>query len=579
MSIAENATPGRKHAHLVARSLNGIAKRVRVLELPDVNGKAVKDTYDFFAAGGDVCQLQDLVDAAPDWTPIAERLQQTPLGHVKSANSESVGDSRPKVRLPGDDYLLSETANEMGAILAPRDIFSRGEVVFKINDRRDGLAPMMPETFRTWVEDHLIGWRYRKIGDNESVPVDRTLTKTEADGILASPQFNKHLRPIERLNPIRMPVMRHDGRIELLQPGYDRETKSFTFDAVQIDAGMQVDAAKQILDTLFCEFAFADADRSKAVAIAAMLTVFAVGVLPLKSLRPVFIFVANAEGAGKTLLVKIATVPVLGYTPTGTKPKDEDEMRKVLLAAVMEARQVIFFDNVKGHLQSAALEGFVTSQDFEGRILGLSKSFRGQNSATVFVTGNSCTVSPDMRRRSLFSEVFLEVERAEDRVFRNNLEVPMLLEKRSEILSALWALIQDWDKAGKPGPSRGNSSFSDWANIIGGIVQHAGYGCPLESPQIESAADTDGTDMRGLVKAIAAGAKLRVATFNELTDAARSEGLFIRIIPEDGDLDHKAKASFGAMLRRYDRRLIGGYRFTLIGKGRNRRFQVEEVKP
>jgi 5S rRNA maturation endonuclease (ribonuclease M5) len=58
---------GREHADLVAGRLQGITKRLRVLELPDVNGKRVKDVYDFFAAGGDVGQLQDLVDAAPEW--------------------------------------------------------------------------------------------------------------------------------------------------------------------------------------------------------------------------------------------------------------------------------------------------------------------------------------------------------------------------------------------------------------------------------------------------------------------------------------------------------------------------------
>jgi hypothetical protein len=308
-----------------------------------------------------------------------------------------------------------------------------------------------------------------------------------------------------------------------------------------------------------------------------MLSVFGRGLLPPKSLRPCFIFLANAEGAGKTLLVKCATVPVLGYAPAGTKPKDEDEMRKALLAAVLEARPVIFFDNAKKHITSEALEGFLSSQDYAGRILGQTKTFRGENNAVVFITGNGCTVSPDMRRRSLFCELFLEVERAEDRVFQNNLEVPMLLERRTEILTALWALIRDWDKDMRPKPSRSNSSFPDWSEIIGGIVEHAGYGCPLETPQIEAAADQDGTDMRALVKAIANGAKLKAVQFEEVVDLARAGGLFEWCIPPDGDLEPRPKATFARLLKGYDRRLIGGYRLTLLDKGRNRRFQVEAI--
>jgi len=490
-------------------------------------------------------------------------------------------DTRPKVQLPGDNYLLSECAREVGRILASKDIFSRGGLVFTINERKDGLTPMTPETLRTWIEDYLVLYKVRKVtGTDQTIQFTRTITETDAGGILASPQFIGQLQHIERFNPIRVPVMRYrdnDLHIVLLPEGYDEESRSFTFDSVPIMTGMPAAEAKSIIDDLLSEFQFADNGRSKAVAVSAMMTVFGRGLLPRKALRPCFIFLGNAEGSGKTLLVKCATVPVLGYAPVGTRPKDEDEMRKALLAAVLEARPVLFFDNAKKHITSEALEGFLTTQDYEGRILGQTKLFRGENDAITFVTGNGCTVSPDMRRRSLFCELFLECERAEDRVFQHNLEVPMLLERRSEILTALWALIQEWDKDMRPKPSRGNSSFSDWSEIIGGIVEHAGYGCPLETPKIEAAADQDGEDMRALINALADGATLKAVEFSEVVDAARAGGLFEWLIPPDGELEARAKASFASLLKRYDRRLVGGHRFSLIGKGRNRRFQVEVI--
>ena len=67
--IADKDLAGRKHAALVAGKLHSVAKSVRVIELPDVNGKAVKDAFDFFAAGGDAGQIGGLVDATPEWTP------------------------------------------------------------------------------------------------------------------------------------------------------------------------------------------------------------------------------------------------------------------------------------------------------------------------------------------------------------------------------------------------------------------------------------------------------------------------------------------------------------------------------
>jgi hypothetical protein len=508
----------------------------------------------------------------------AEPQTSAPAAVSSGGNISILNDKRPKVQLPGDNYLLSDCAREIGRILAPKDIFARGGLAFVINERKDGLAPMTPETLRTWIEKYLVCYKVRKLtGTDEAIQFKRTITQTDASGILASPQFMEQLQQIERFNPIRVPIVRRDGNVDLLPEGYDEETKSFTCDSVPFISGMDVTTARGTIDEILSEFLFADSGRSKAVAVASMLSVFGRGLLPPKSLRPCFIFLANAEGAGKTLLVKCATVPVLGYAPTGTKPKDEDEMRKVLLTAVIEASPVIFFDNVKGHFTSAALEGFLSAQDYAGRILNLSKNFRGENNAVVFITGNGCTVSPDMRRRSLFCELFIEVEHAEDRVFHNNLEVPMLLARRADILTALWALIQHWDKDLRPRPSRSNSSFPDWSEIIGGIVEHAGYGCPLETPQIEAAADQDGTDMRALVKAIANGAKFKAVQFEEVVDVARAGGLFEWIITPEGDLEPKPKATFARLLKGYDRRLIGEFRFILLGKGRNRRFQVEEI--
>jgi hypothetical protein len=488
-------------------------------------------------------------------------------------------DKLPKVQLPGDNHLLSDFARDLGRILAPKDIFSRGGLVFIVNERHDGLTPMTPDILRTWIEDHLVCFKVRRLdGTDEAMQFKRTISRDDAAGILASPQFIGQLRPIERFNPIRMPFTDRNGGVRLLPGGYDQASRSFTLDSVPIADGMPLDVARGLIDGLLGEFSFADQRRSRAVAVAAMLTVFGRGLLPPKALRPCFIFLANAEGAGKTLLVKIAAVPVLGYAPAGTRPADEEEMRKALLAAVIEAKPLLFFDNCKRHFSSEALEAFLTSQDWESRILGQSKSFRGDNNAVVFVTGNGCTVSPDMRRRSLFCELFIEAERAEDRVFQNDLEVPQLLGRRSEILTALWALIQDWLRAGQPRPSRTHSGFPDWARIIGGIVERAGYGCPLETPQIHAAADQNGTDMRALVKAIVDGAHLRAVNFGEVVEVARAHGLFESLVPESGDLDVKAKATIAQLLKTYDRRLIGGYRFLLIGKGRQRRYQVEQVR-
>lgn len=76
--IADKDAPGRKHADTIAANLRGKAQSVKVIELPDVAGRTVKDAHDFFEAGGTADQLRQLAEAAPEFEPRAAQLQAEP---------------------------------------------------------------------------------------------------------------------------------------------------------------------------------------------------------------------------------------------------------------------------------------------------------------------------------------------------------------------------------------------------------------------------------------------------------------------------------------------------------------------
>ena len=97
--IADKDAPGRAHAQLVASKLHGIAKSIRVLELPDTNGRTVKDAHDFFAAGGPQADLIALADATPEWAPQAEPVADS---NYSDAASEYLGEvaGQPQDGLP-----------------------------------------------------------------------------------------------------------------------------------------------------------------------------------------------------------------------------------------------------------------------------------------------------------------------------------------------------------------------------------------------------------------------------------------------------------------------------------------------
>jgi hypothetical protein len=475
---------------------------------------------------------------------------------------------RPKVLLPGDNRPMSDVAAELGEHLADRLYVHNGEIV-----RVDAntLRLVDAQTFRTLAEASVVCCRQRSSGQG-SVQVGATMTTDESRGILKSPQFVGQLRHVDRVNTVRLPTIRKHRKIELLPEGYDEATRTLTVCSVVYDDTLPVDFGVKTLRDLFSEFEFADGDRSLAVAVAGLMGLYVAQLVPNGELRPAFTYTKNAEGAGGTTCAACAIVPVLGYLPTGVKPKDEDEMRKVLTTAVREGRTALLFDNLRGHLASTSLEAFVSAPTWKDRLLGSNESIEGTNNATVFVTANGLTFTPDWRRRSLFVELHLSEERAEDKVFKRLLSTPVLVSMRPKILAACWALVKNWDAKGQPSPSRSHSAFPWWARIVGGIVEAAGFVCPLAPGEVSSVGDEDGAEMRTLVEAMELG---KPYTAKELAALCRERESFLNIVGDSEErMDRSGHSTFGKVLARFDRRRVGSRTFLIQGNGKMRRFQT-----
>ena len=84
--VADKDKAGREHAQEVACALHGVVPSVRVLELPDREGKPVKDSSDWFAADGTAGELKDLVKNTEDFAPA---LISEPLEIDVDANGEN----------------------------------------------------------------------------------------------------------------------------------------------------------------------------------------------------------------------------------------------------------------------------------------------------------------------------------------------------------------------------------------------------------------------------------------------------------------------------------------------------------
>jgi hypothetical protein len=196
----------------------------------------------------------------------------------------------------------------------------------------------------------------------------------------------------------------------------------------------------------------------------------------------------------------------------------------------------------------------MTSPTIEGRILGASRYFSVPNLLNFIFTGNGATISPDLRRRLAIVELFLPEAKAEEHVFRNSLTIEDIINQRSDILSALWALVRTWSDAGCPGPTSSDFfGYHQWAQTILGILEFHGWTQFKPIPtKLEHSGDRQTLAMQGLLKVMT---KNDPYTFEQIVNEARDNDLFDWILPgQNSELKPDARSSFGKLLNRYNNR-------------------------
>lgn len=498
----------------------------------------------------------------------------------------------PRVRIPGPNRMLSQFASEVANIVRTNGVFIREQTPVYLPRGERQFVPLTASAFRTYAEYSLAFVRARVVEGaivEEIVP----LSDETARAVVNSPQFLGRQRRLDRVNDVPLPVMRADGRIELLGVGYDEESATLTVGDLRY-RDMGLDEAVTLLRDLLGEFPFRDAPgegacRNLSVQVAAMVTVFGLGLLDRTSTVPMFIYTANAPRSGKTLLMQAAVVPVHGQVRLNAYARNDEELRKRLDGEAMSGSRYVCFDNAKVHISSATLEAWITAPMWGGRVLGTPKLFEVEKQSVTFLTANNCTVSEDLANRSLFVDLFVPSADPQDRAIARPIDYRWLCAPatRRDILSALWALVRHWDASGRPGAGRQLAGFGEWSDVCAAIVRCAGIGDPLEKPVLAVGGNEEAEDMLALVERLVdtmegdedefefeevVKACLDLDLFHWMTDGAQDAGA----------LSQRGRSLLGKLMVTYGGRVfrIGGamYQFGFRGRNRQRRYRLLRVE-
>ena len=276
------------------------------------------------------------------------------------------------------------------------------------------------------------------------------------------------------LNPIigfvDHPVIDSKLRI-LLKPGYNQQMQVLgDFDYKDFDVQDRLLTNKEVMFHFnrvfapFTAFEIGD-DEDRTVLMAAVFSAVLRQVLPT---CPAFGFDAPIKGTGKTLLAETIAIIASSKKPSALAPGRSDydeEFRKRLMALFLNGEKVVNFDNIVGTFDSPSFAAAITSEYYEDRILGKSKTGKILNKTLFLLTGNNMQFVGDMSRRVLKARLIPKSNNLAQREYDFDPREKALA-TRYEIISSVLSLINHWNHSGQQKPPGSMTSFSEWDLLV-----------------------------------------------------------------------------------------------------------------
>lgn len=409
--------------------------------------------------------------------------------------------------LPKLGKLISEFATEVSDVLKKenniffrsdsREIVEIGEIPTKQQDRTyTGFITVNPSRFITLVERFFVPGHIVKVEHDNLIRYEfkqKSITRELANTVLQSPMLEESLSHIDRIFTVPLPII-IDNQLVFPKMGYDERFDSWLPYAAPkiIDPSMTVVDAKKLFYDILHEFCFKNTDGTEdknagqdyANAVAAIGTPFCRGLYSQFNCRtPVWVFLGNRERVGKDYLAGIIGILYEGealeeppINEVENRGNSSEELRKKILAAFLAGRKRLHFSNNKGHLNNAVFESIITARTWSDRILGKNISPIFNNELEFSMSGNvGITFTADFVARARFVNLFWAPEDMNARTFKNPNLHEFVRNNRSEILSAIYVLVKNWFDKGCPAGTVPFASYPEWARVVGGIMEAAGY--------------------------------------------------------------------------------------------------------
>ena len=522
--------------------------------------------------------IKDLLEWAEERSPGIVAAHCTDM-RVWQAGARSA-EGKPEILLPCIGRPHSEFGAELGMAIAPAlDLFNYSDTLVEIRLQHkattQGAIPghmlriVTPLRLVSSVERSVTTGVLQEDEAGDSVFMPTSMSETHSRVTAENTGFLRRLPYISRILDVPVPVLSEDGKLVYPLPGYDKRFETWLNpDAPQI----RTMGVSEALDLLFGEL-LANAEdggfwwhdnQSRIHALARLITPFCRGLMNWKR-TPLWIYDGNREGSGKDTCADVTHNLYTGRNVTGAPlSKDGDEeMRKRITAALIQGARFFHLANMKGHVRFSSLEAATDNSGFwDDRILGASESITLRNETEFSISANNATWEPDIERRCRRIRLRFTPEHVNGHRYKHESVLEWVRQHRSDLLSAVNALVANWVRAGCPPGPTPFTSFPEWGRVVGGILHCAGLHDPC-LPHEESSVSGD-KDTDGMRRFFAMGHERfgnqwtnKDAVYDWVRETETVQELFEWI-----DFAQKrGTISFGKLLARFDGRELGGVTF------------------
>ena len=210
----------------------------------------------------------------------------------------------------------------------------------------------------------------------------------------------------------------------------------------------------------------------KCVTVMLALTLLQRALLPE---RPAFFVTASQRGGGKTTLVSMIILAVLGRGASAAAWSDNaEERKKALFSYLRQCVAALVWDNIaRGSTISCPhIEAALTSPEISDRVLGISEVETVPASTVQIFTGNSIGPRGDMASRSFVVSLNVDRPDTENRSFTHADPMAWTQANRAKILTALYTILIGGVRC-RPEDEVTKTRFKLWWELIGWPVEHA----------------------------------------------------------------------------------------------------------